>query len=299
MDKDMNLRIYQGATAIVTGGASGIGRALARELARRGAEVFLADLQIEQAEEVAADIRNRGGKAVAENLDVTDYKAVEKVVRDAFLRTGRLDYLFNNAGIFISGGIHQYSIDDWDYILNINVRGVIHGIHAAYPIMVAQGFGHIVNTSSMAGLMTSPGEVAYSMTKHAVFGLSRSLRAQAGLLGVRVSVLCPGIIQTAMAENGGIFGKSYMAISPETRRELLEKIKPMPADLFAGKVLDAIARNKAIIIEPPWWRWLWRMNRLFPTFSITLMQKFYKRALIRLGLWPPQIWNAGMGPKKK
>lgn len=195
MDKDMNLRIYQGATAIVTGGASGIGRALARELARRGAEVFLADLQIEQAEEVAADIRNRGGKAVAENLDVTDYKAVEKVVRDAFLRTGRLDYLFNNAGIFISGGIHQYSIDDWDYILNINVRGVIHGIHAAYPIMVAQGFGHIVNTSSMAGLMTSPGEVAYSMTKHAVFGLSRSLRAQAGLLGVRVSVLCPGIIQ--------------------------------------------------------------------------------------------------------
>lgn len=150
MDKDKKLRIYDGATAIITGGASGIGRALAAELARRGAEVVLADLQEELARDAAADIRSRGGKASAVELDVVDYKAVEKVVRETYLRTGRLDYLFNNAGIFISGGIHQYAIDDWDYILDINVRGVVHGIHAAYPIMVAQGFGHIVNTSSMA-----------------------------------------------------------------------------------------------------------------------------------------------------
>lgn len=289
MDGDNKLRIYNGATAIITGGASGIGRALAQELARRGAEVVLADLQIELAQEAAAGIRNWGGKATAVKLDVTDYPAVEKVVRDTVFRTGRLDYLFNNAGIFISGNIHQYSIEDWDYIFNINVRGVVHGIHAAYPIMLKQGFGHIVNTGSMAGLMSSPGEVAYSMTKHAVVGLSRSLRAQAGLAGIRVSVLCPGIIQTAMVENGGTFGRSYLAISPETRRELLEKIKPMPADLFARKVLDAVAKNKAIIIEPPWWRWIWRLQRLFPAYSIELTQKFYQRALTRIGLWPPKI----------
>lgn len=136
--------------------------------------------------------------------------------------------------------------------------------------------------------MCSPGEVAYSMTKHAVFGLSRSLRAQAGLTGVRVSTLCPGIIQTTMVENGGKFGRLYLELTPEVREKLLEKIHPMPADRFAGRVLDAVARNKAIIIEPPWWRWLWRMNRLFPSFSITLMQKVYKRALAQLGLWPPQ-----------
>lgn len=289
MNVNKKLRIYEGATAVITGGASGIGRALGQELARRGAEVILADLQVELAQEVAEGIRSRGGKSTAVKLDVTDYPALENVVRETFSRTGRLDYLFNNAGIFLSGGIHQYAIDDWDYILDINVRGVVHGIHAVYPMMRAQGFGHIVNTGSMAGLMCTPGEVAYSMTKHAVVGLSRSLRAQAALLGIRVSVLCPGIIRTEMVESGGKFGRFYLELTPEVRQKLLEKVQPMPADRFAKRALDAVAQNRAIIIEPPWWRWLWRLNRLFPAFSITLMQKFYKRALLQLGLWPPKI----------
>ncbi|MGA2782767.1 MAG: SDR family oxidoreductase [Smithella sp.] len=286
MEAKKELRIYNGATAIITGGAAGIGQAIAEELAKRGCEVVLADRQIELAQEVVAGITNAGGKATAVKLDVTDYPAVEQVVRDTVVRTGRLDYMFNNAGIFINGGVHLFSITDWEHIVNVNIRGVIHGVHAAYPVMLMQGFGHIVNTGSIAGLIPSPGEVSYAMTKHAVVGLSNSLRAQAGLMGIRVSVLCPGIILTPMAENGGKFGKSYVNISPELRREMLEKVRPMPADLFAKKVLDAVAKNRAIIIEPSWWKWFWRMNRLFPEYSITLTQKFFKTTLIKLGLWP-------------
>lgn len=289
MEENKKLRIYENATAVVTGGASGIGRAIAEELARRGAEVVLADLQADLANEVAAGIRAGGGKATAVELNVTDSFAVEKVVQDTFARTGRLDYIFNNAGIIIMGAVHQFQIGDWDQIVNVNIRGVIHGIQAAYPVMLRQGFGHIVNTGSMAGLMTSPGEVAYSMTKHAVVGLSKSLRAQAALMGIRVSVLCPGVIDTTMAENGGKFGKSYLNISPEIRREMLKTIKPMPAGLFAGKVLNAVAKNRAIIVEPAWWKWFWRMNRLFPEFSITLMKLLYKRTMTRFDLWPPEI----------
>lgn len=286
MEELKKLRIYEGATAIITGGASGIGRAIATELARRGVEVVVADLQIELAQEVAAGITARGGKAAAVKLDVTDYPAVERVVHDTFARTGRLDYIFNNAGIFIAGAVHQYSIADWNYIVDINIRGVINGVQAAYPIMLMQGFGHIVNTGSIAGLIPAPGEVAYAATKHAVVGLSKSLRAHAGLMGVRVSVLCPGFIRTPMAENGGKFGKSYLDITPELRKELLEKVRPMPPDLFARKVLNAVAKNKAIIIEPAWWRWFWRIHRLMPQYSITLTQKVFQRTLIKLGLWP-------------
>ncbi len=286
MEKSKKLRTYSNATAIVTGGASGIGRAIAEELAKRGSNVVLADIQIELAQDVAAGIRAAGGKAEAVKLDVTDYPAVEKVVRDVVMRTGRLDYIFNNAGIIINGGVHQFKIDDWDYIINVNVKSVIHGIHAAYPIMLMQGFGHIVNTSSIAGLIPSPGTVAYAMTKHAIVGLSKSLRAEVAQMGVRVSVLCPGVIRTPMAECGGKFGKSYSNISPELSRLLLEKARPMSPDLFAKKVLDAVARNRAIIIEPAWWRLLWMIQRFLPEYSITLAQKNFKRTLIKLGIWP-------------
>jgi len=194
--------------------------------------------------------------------------------------------MFNNAGIFISGGVQLYSMADWDHIINVNIRGVIHGVHAAYPVMIAQGFGHIVNTGSIAGLIPSPGEVAYATTKHAVVGLSKSLRAHAGLMGIRVSVLCPGIIRTPMADDGGKFGKSYANISPELRKQMLEKVRPMQPDLFAKNVLDAVAKNRAIIIEPAWWRWFWRVHRLLPEYSIALSQMAFKRMLIKLGLWP-------------
>jgi len=284
MNPDKTIRIFNGATAIVTGGGSGIGRALAEELAKRGCEVVLADLQIELAEEVASAIRAGGGKGRAVKIDVTDFPAMEQVVQETFRRTGRLDYMFNNAGIVIGGYVSQYGIEDWNQIINVNLRGVINGIQAAYKMMVAQGFGHIVNTASMAGLMPGPGNVAYTTTKHAVVGLSKSLRAEAAQMGVRVSVLCPGVIRTPILEKGGRYGKMLMDISLEEMRRLLENLKPMSPNIFAQKVLNAVAKNRAIIIVPSWWKLVWWINRLSPSFGIFLAQKHFQKVQKELNI---------------
>src|SRR5262249_52890994 len=157
----------------ITGGASGIGRAIGEELALRGCEVVLADRQIDLANEVCRGIVDRGGRATAAELDVRDL-AMFKSVADATLsRTGRIDFLFNNAGIGVGGAMDAYLPADWDDVIDVNLRGVAYGIQAVYPHMVHRGSGHIVNTASMAGLIATPGQGVYSATKHAVVGLSK------------------------------------------------------------------------------------------------------------------------------
>jgi NAD(P)-dependent dehydrogenase (short-subunit alcohol dehydrogenase family) len=275
MASNNRIRIFDRATAIITGGASGIGRALAEALARRGCEVVLADLQLELAEEVASGIRASGGKAESVKVDVTDFPAMEELVKATVERTGRLDYMFNNAGIVVVGTVSLYGIEDWNNVIDVNLRGVINGVQAAYKIMQTQGFGHIVNTASMAGLMPGPGNTVYTTTKHAVVGLSTSLRAEAGHMGIRVSVLCPGVIRTPILE-GGKYGRMLVEISPEKLRDVLEKFKPMSPGIFAEKVLNAVAKNKAIIIFPSWWRLFWWTNRLSPSLAISLAQKRFQ-----------------------
>lgn len=284
MESNKTIRIFDGATAIVTGGASGIGRALAEELAKRGCEVVLADLQIELAGEVVSEINASGGKAKAVEIDVTDFSAMEQLVQETVKRTGRLDYIFNNAGIVIGGYVNHYGIEDWNQIVDVNLRGVINGIQAAYKVMVEQGFGHIVNTASMAGLMPGPGNVAYTMTKHAVVGLSKSLRAEAEQMGVRVSVLCPGVVRTPILEGGGKYGKMLIDIPAERVRQLWEKLKPMPPNIFSKKVLNSVAKNKAIIIVPFWWKLFWWINRLSPSLGIFLAQKRFQKMQKELGI---------------
>jgi len=283
MSSNQTIRIFNEATAVVTGGASGIGRALTMELAKRGCEVVLADRQIQLAEGVALEIRASGGKASAWEIDVTDYPSIEQLVLETTSRTGRLDYIFNNAGIGIGGTVREYCIKDWDQIVNVNLRGVINGIQAAYQIMINQGFGHIVNTASMAGLIPSPNLVAYATTKHAVVGLSKSLRAEAASAGVYVSVLCPGVIRTPILE-GGKYGRLPAEISPEKMHEFWEKYKPMPTDIFAYKAINSVAKNKAIIVIPAWWKLFWWINRLFPSMGINLAEKDFKKMQIQIGI---------------
>ena len=225
MKLNKKIRIFDRASAIVTGGASGIGRGLAEDLAKRGCEVVLADRQIGLAEEVATKICASGGKATAVEVDVTDYMAVEQLVQETVVLTGRLDYIFNNAGIGIGGNVNHFGIEDWIQMMDVNLRGVINGVQAAHKVMMAQGFGHMVNTASLAGLTPSPGNVAYATTKHAVVGLSISLRAEAAQLGVRVSVLCPGFVRTTILEGGVKYGKMLIDLSPEQHRQMLEMIE--------------------------------------------------------------------------
>jgi NAD(P)-dependent dehydrogenase (short-subunit alcohol dehydrogenase family) len=270
------LRVFKGAVAIVTGGASGIGKALAEALAERGCEVVLADLDAQLAENAASALCSRGLKATAASLDVTSFAAISKTIDETVQRCGRLDYMFNNAGISLSGEVQAHRIEDWDRILDVNLRGVINGIQAAYPLFVSQGFGHIVNTASMRGLVPVPLSASYGATKAAVISISKSLRAEAASAGVRVSVLCPGVIKTPMV----LGGRSHRDLQLElgaVQRDNWLRFFPMEPNTFARKALRQIARDKAIIVIPSWWRLMWWLDRASPTLSILLAQKLFER----------------------
>ena len=288
------LRVFEGATAIVTGGASGIGRALGAELARRGCIVCLADRQLDEVVQAAAEIRASGTDASAAHLDVSDYSAVERLVGEVMNRTGRLDYIFNNAGIAIGGPTHLHNIDDWNRTIAVNLLGVANGLHVAYQAMRKQGFGHIVNTGSTAGLLPAPGAVSYAASKCAVVGLSRALRIEAALNNVRVSVLCPGAVRTPILQSGGKFGKSYVNLSPEQEREMWDRFHPISPDTFARKALSAVARNKAIIVIPSWWKAFWALDRLFPSLTMYMARKSYSELLALVDSQTTQFTGTGV-----
>ncbi|MES3020159.1 MAG: SDR family oxidoreductase [Pseudomonadota bacterium] len=252
---------WQGKTAVITGGGSGIGRALAHALAGRGATVIVTDIDLPAAQKVAAECAG----ASAHALDVRDADAVRTLVEAAAREHGRLDYIFNNAGIAVGGETEEISAAAWDRVIDINLRGVINGVMAAYPIMLAQGCGHIVNTASLAGLVPAPLLTPYAMSKHAVVGLSTSLRIEAARRGVRVSVLCPAAIETPLLDTVGVAGLPPPLWIPNARRFLARLSgPPHPVARFAEEALAAILRNQAVIVIPGRARIGWRIGRLFP-----------------------------------
>jgi NAD(P)-dependent dehydrogenase (short-subunit alcohol dehydrogenase family) len=273
MMRNDSLRTFEGAVAIVTGAASGIGRALGEALARRGARVVLADRQAGLAHEVAAGIRKNGGQADAIELDVTDFPATRRLVESTCEGAGRLDYVFNNAGIGVIGEARLYQLEDWCRVVDVNLRGVIHGVQAAYPIMLRQGFGHLVNTASFAGLFPYPLAVGYCATKHAVVGLSTALRVEAASAGVRVSVLCPGPVRTPALLDGGKYGKILQPVPPEVLKAMVDRQRPISAERFAERALRAVARNRAIIVIPSRWKLVWWLYRLSPSLGFYLGRK--------------------------
>jgi NAD(P)-dependent dehydrogenase (short-subunit alcohol dehydrogenase family) len=271
------LRIFDAAIAVITGGASGIGLALARALAARGASVVIADRQVDAAHDEAARITAGGGRAEGLELDVRDADAVDACIAAVFERHGRLDFLFNNAGIGVGGEALDYRVADWDDVIGVNLLGVAYGVQAAYGRMVRQGFGHIVNTASMSGLMPSPATVSYGAAKHGVVGLSRSLRSEASHYGVRVSVLCPGVIRTPILAQGGRYGRMLPAVTESVQREMIELTRPMDADLFAARCLPQIAANREIIVVPSWWKAIWYLNRISPRLGTALASRVFLR----------------------
>lgn len=255
-------------TALITGGASGIGLALAAALHSQGTRVVLADVDHEAAQRRAKEMLGpRGGdSAVAHHLDVTDEGAFRRLVDEIFDRDGHLDLLFNNAGIALGGPTHELTAAHWDRIIDVNIRGVVNGVLAAYPRMVEQRRGHIVNTASGAGLVAPPFVAAYAMTKHAVVGLSTALRPEAALHGVKVSVLCPGSVETPILDRSPHPDLPATASRAVTAREYLAVVrqKPIPAESFARQALKEVARNKAVIVVPATARFLWYLYRLSP-----------------------------------
>jgi short-subunit dehydrogenase involved in D-alanine esterification of teichoic acids len=249
MSTARGIRLFEGAVAIVSGGASGIGLALGRALARRGAEVVLADRDEEPAENAAAAIRQEGGRATSASLDVREFAPFRALVEATAERHGRLDFLFNNAGIAIAGEVTDYLVEHWHRLFDVNIRGVSNGVQAAYPIMVQQGFGHLVNTASIAGLMPAPGGVAYCA------------------------------IRTAILENAGRYGTMLRPIDEATQRRLWERLHPLDPDEFAERVLPAVARNKGIILLPGSWRLICWLNQLSPALGDRISRHLFERTL--------------------
>jgi NAD(P)-dependent dehydrogenase (short-subunit alcohol dehydrogenase family) len=264
-----------GKIAFVTGGASGIGAALTAKLVYGGAEAWIADRQIGMAQELAQRLNSGGAKAHAIELDVRDYPSFERAVAEAVQQSGRIDYLFNNAGIGVGGEIDSYTLDDWNDVFDVNLRGVVHGIQAVYPIMIRQHSGHIVNTASGAGLFTSPGLGSYTATKHAVVGISKALRVEAERHGVQVSVLCPGAIRTPILTMGK-YGR-YDGVSDEQLLKFWEPFRPMAPEKFAERALRAVLRGDPIIVVPAWSKAFWYLERLSPALSMRVGKAMLKR----------------------
>lgn len=270
------MEYYGHKVAIVTGGGSGIGRAVCLELGRRGAAVVVADVKDAAARETVEAVLSSGGDAAAHVLDVSEEPRVARLVDQTVERRGRLDFMFNNAGISAGANANDMTIEDWQRIVEVNLMGVIYGTHHAYRIMLPQRSGHIVNTSSLMGLVPTPGSVAYSATKHAIVGLSTSLREEAADLGVRVTVVCPGRVRTEISAAATRQGRGREAIDRQRR------LRGISAEEAALRILRGVERNRAVVVFPSFSRriaWTYR----YAPFLLRRMMRKRARALRTAG----------------
>jgi NAD(P)-dependent dehydrogenase (short-subunit alcohol dehydrogenase family) len=264
---------WKGKCAVVTGAASGIGLALSKALADRGAQVRMTDIDSVRLDMAANSLGPDVSRSV---LDVQDAGAVKKFIGQVAHDSGRIDFLFNNAGILLAGEAHEFDTGHFDRIIDVNIRGVVNGTMAAYPLMVRQGFGHIVNTASLAGIMPSPLLAAYGMSKHAVVGLTTSMRFEAERYGVRISAICPAGVDTPMLEAPPLPGLDAIAWSPDVTRYLTRLTGTLcPVEKIAREALRGVERNKAIIIIPARARLTELVYRLAPG----LVRTFGRREL--------------------
>jgi NAD(P)-dependent dehydrogenase (short-subunit alcohol dehydrogenase family) len=255
--------IGPGRVAVVTGGASGIGRALAELLAAEGSSVVVADVDADGAETVADGIRKADGSAVAVQVDVSDARSVEALAVASTEHFGGVDLLCNNAGVSTFNLIQDQTLDDWKWVLSVNLWGVIHGIHSFLPIMSEQGRpGHIVNTSSVVGLLSGvPFIGPYSATKVAVVSISETLSQELALAGlpIGVSVLCPSATESRVMESER---NRPSALGSEARTEMAESVRVAIRDSFTGpegqhpsqvarRVVEAVRAGEFWIITHP------------------------------------------------
>ncbi|MGH7320275.1 MAG: SDR family NAD(P)-dependent oxidoreductase [Candidatus Rokuibacteriota bacterium] len=236
--------------AVVTGGGSGIGRALAMALAREGARVVVADVEPAALTETVTAITRAGGEALGVPTDVADLASVEALADRAFTRFGVVHLLCNNAGVVVHGGLETATHQDWQWVIGVNLWGVIHGLEAFLPRMIAQRQGgHIVNTASMAGLIASQGLGVYNTTKYAVVGLSETLAKDLRPYGIGVSIVCPMGVATRIreAERNRPAALRNRADAP-TDAEVNLIGRTLTPDEVAEQVLDAIRTGELYVI---------------------------------------------------
>jgi NAD(P)-dependent dehydrogenase (short-subunit alcohol dehydrogenase family) len=240
-----------GAIAVVTGGASGIGRATALELAERGADVVVADIHEERLAETVACVEALGRRALAVRCDVTVDADVERLADAAFAGFGHVDLVMNNAGIAVLGPPHRVEMAEWERILQVNVLGLVRGVRAFVPAMVERGSGYVVNTASIAGIWAYSWDAApYITSKFAAYGYSEALARSLRPLGIGVSVLCPGLVATNLGETARFSGvpddraAEWSYFPPEMQ-------VPIEPEAVGAMVCDAVRAERFAIFTHP------------------------------------------------
>ncbi|HEY6955708.1 MAG TPA: SDR family oxidoreductase [Flavisolibacter sp.] len=232
----------RGKVIVITGASSGLGEAAARHLSKEGAIVVLGARRADRIKSLADEINKGGGKALAIATDVTKAQQVRALVDIAVKSFGRIDVLINNAGLMPQSTLNRYRIDEWDRMIDVNIKGVLYGIAAALPYMEEQKSGHIINVSSVAGHKVRPGGVVYSATKHAVRVISEGLRQEVKQYNIRTTIISPGAVDTELPNS-------------ITEPDVAENMKKfyadvaIPADSFARVVAFAISQPEEMDIN--------------------------------------------------
>ena len=246
------MKDLQGKVAAITGAASGLGLAMAHGFAGRGMRLALTDVDPIALDAAADDLRALGHEVIAVPGDVAEYEAVAGFADAAFDTFGEVHVLCNNAGVVKRARTWELTLDDWNWVLGVDLWGVIHGVHAFVPRMVEQGAGHIINTSSMAGLLPIPNLGAYAAAKTGVLGLSLSMQTEFDQMQspLRVSVLCPGFIATAITNSARNRPERLAAEAapPALPRTTASTVPTMTADDVAAQVLDAVDTERFWIL---------------------------------------------------
>lgn len=271
------IRDFRDKVAVITGAGSGIGRATAVAFADAGAAVVVVDIQRDRIDAVVEAIASKGGKVSGRQVDVADESQVKALAEYVIGEHGGIDILYNNAGVGIGGRAFDSSPADWEWIIGINLWGVIYGMRHFLPHMIEKRSGHVINTASLAGLVMAPGLAAYSATKHAVVGLSQAMRLEMKEHNIGVSVICPGIISTNIAADSRFTSNEEDGVSLEDAAKLLEE-KGWPPERVAEAVLKAVRRNKSIVpVGPEAWL-AWYLMRTSPRLCEVFMNYLIRKA---------------------
>jgi NAD(P)-dependent dehydrogenase (short-subunit alcohol dehydrogenase family) len=263
------MKDVQGRVAVITGAASGIGRGMAESFAAAGMKLVLADVDADRLASVAQELEKSGAEVVPVKTDVSKQDEVDELARRALDAFGAVHVVCNNAGV-AHGGVPtwQSTLHDWEWIVGVNLMGVVHGVRAFTPLLLEQGEGHIVNTASMAGLISGGGNALYGVTKHAVVALSEALFNELAAQSpsrVRVSVLCPGWINTQILQSSQRnqpeavrhhLPQDRTSPEAEIRRKLVESMLASGLDprKVGDLVLDAIREERFWILTHPQWK---------------------------------------------
>ena len=232
----------EGKVVVITGASSGLGEATARLLSEQGAPVVLGARRVDRLQSLADELTASGGKAVAVTTDVTRCEQVKRLLDAAVQAYGRIDVMINNAGLMPQSPLERLKIDEWDRMIDVNIKGVLYGIAAALPYMKQQKAGHIINVSSVAGHKVGPGFAVYAATKHAVRALSEGLRQEVKPYNIRTTVISPGAVATELPDS----------VTDPDVAERLHKFYAeiaIPADSFARAVAFAISQPEEVDVN--------------------------------------------------